>query len=297
MFLERYINFLTFEKRYSQHTITAYTTDLNQFFNFLETLNFSVKEVKHFQLRAWMVSLIDQKITPKSINRKISVIKGYFKFLNSEGILNTNPAVLLNTPKIPKKLPIYIQEQKIQTLLNQEEITDSKINNTFKTLRDKLIVDLLFSTGIRLAELLSLREADVDAYQSCIKVLGKRSKERIIPITKVLLNAINTYLLQKRVQKFNNKSEFLIVTDKGNQAYSKMIYRIVHQQLSKISTHEKRSPHILRHSFATSLLNNGADINAIKELLGHANLSATQIYTHNSIEKLKSIYKQAHPKA
>ncbi len=295
MFLERYINYLTFEKRYSPHTITAYKADILQFLNFLESLQISLPEVKHFQVRSWMINLLENNNTAKSINRKISVIKGYFKFLLTEGKLTSNPTALLVTPKISKKLPVYINEEKIDSLLIQNSLDDDI--PYFVKLRNELIIEILFCTGIRLAELLNLKDEDIDSYQNTIKVLGKRNKERVIPISKSLLGLINRYLLHKTTKGFNNNSKFLIVTDKGNQAYAKMIYRIVHQQLSKISSHEKRSPHILRHSFATSLLNNGADINAIKELLGHANLSATQIYAHNSIEKLKSIYKQAHPKA
>jgi integrase/recombinase XerC len=240
-----------------------------------------------------MVELMEEKRSETTINRKISALKSFYKFLVREGKLEQNPTLLLKAPKIPKRLPVFVDAQKMDQLLDSEHYFDE----SFPSLRDHLVIELLFGTGIRLSELLSLKETDVDVYTGTIKVLGKRNKERIIPVNKPLINQLNTYIAQKKLQDFDNNLSNLIVTNTGDAAYSKLIYRIVTSYLNYISTHEKRSPHVLRHSYATSLLNAGADLNAIKELLGHASLAATQVYTHNSIERLKTIYKQAHPKA
>lgn len=292
MFLEQFIKYLTYEKRYSSHTLIAYKNDLLQFQQFLTSHEIEIQSVNHQSIRAWMVSLMDDGIEVRSINRKISTLRSFYKFLQKEKIIIDNPVLKVQTPKTAKKLPVFIAEDKLSNLL------DSNIfNNDFEGLRDKLVIELLFGTGIRLSELLGLRTSNVYLNEKTIKVLGKRNKERIIPINISLINLLNHYLDEKNKQEFSNNTEVLIVTTTGLKAYPKLIYRTVQKYLSIISTQDKKSPHILRHSFATSLLNKGADINAIKDLLGHANLAATQVYTHNSIERLKSIYKQAHPKA
>lgn len=296
MFLERFISYLQYEKRYSPHTLTAYQADLHQFFHFLSPDGISLpvlKEISHGQIRTWMISLLEQQISARAINRKISSLRTYFKFLLREQILSVNPVAKIQTPKIPKRLPVFLHEDKMNHLLDSEDV----FKGDFSGVRDKLIVELLFGTGIRLAELLGLQEPDVNRYEQTIRVLGKRNKERIIPVNRELMHLLIAYNDLKKIQNFHNNSLTLIVTEKGLAAYPKLIYRIVQKYLAHISTHDKKSPHVLRHSFATSLLNHGADLNAIKELLGHANLSATQIYTHNSVERLKTIYKLAHPKA
>jgi integrase/recombinase XerC len=294
MFLERFINYIQYEKRYSAHTVSAYKSDLDQFFKFL---NPSGQEIAHpsqivyHDIRNWMVSLVDEKLTARSINRKVAALRKYFKFLVQEQLIEKNPASKLQTPKISKHLPIVVEDKKLVQLLDNPDVFDE----TFASVRDKLILELLFGTGIRLAELVGLKETDI--YNGTIKVLGKRNKERIIPLNRELVQLLDKYLELKKGEIFHNNSVTLIVTNKGADAYAKFIYLIVQKYLSYISTQNKKSPHVLRHTFATSLLNNGADLNAIKELLGHANLSATQVYTHTSVERLKSIYKQAHPKA
>jgi integrase/recombinase XerC len=296
MFLARFIQYIQFEKRYSPHTVSAYQSDLDQFIRFLNTPEETIthpSEITHHLIRNWMVAMMSEDITARSITRKIATLRKYFKFLLQEGIITHNPASKINTPKSPKNLPVVVEDAKLTQMLDDNEV----FTHDFKGVRDKLVIETLFGTGMRLAELLGVKETDINIYEGTVKVLGKRNKQRIIPINNELKLLISEYLELKKNQKFNNNSLTLLVTDKGADAYPKLIYLIVQKYLSYISTQNKKSPHVLRHTFATSLLNRGADLNAIKELLGHANLSATQIYTHNSVERLKSIYKQAHPKA
>jgi len=250
-------------------------------------------QISYQDIRNWMVELMGQKIIARSVNRKMATLRKYFKFLLQEGVITDNPTSKIRSQKIPKNLPVVVEDARLTQMLDDNEI----FTNDFIGQRDKLVVEMLFGTGMRLAELLGLKDQDINDYEGTLKVLGKRNKERIIPVNTELRILLGKYLELKKNQNFNNNSLTLIVTNKGADAYPKLIYLIVHKYLSNISTQDKKSPHVLRHTFATSLLNNGADLNSIKELLGHANLSATQIYTHNSVERLKSIYKQAHPKA
>jgi len=304
MFTERFIRYIQFEKRYSKHTVSAYQSDLDQFTTFLnnpekqtpapDALITHPSQITHYHIRNWMVELMNQKIIARSINRKIATLRKYFKFLLQEGVIEINPASKINTPKIPKNLPVIVEDVKLTKMLDD----NIEFSNDFKGRRDKLVIEMLFGTGMRLSELLGVKDTDINTYEDTIKVLGKRNKERIIPVNKELKSLITEYQqLKKKEDFFGNNSLMLIVTDKGADAYPRLVYLIVQKYLSYISTQNKKSPHVLRHTFATSLLNRGADLNAIKELLGHANLSATQVYTHNSVERLKSIYKQAHPKA
>jgi integrase/recombinase XerC len=296
MFLEGFIQYLSFERRYSPHTVSAYQSDLEQFYNHLnfpEQVINHPSEITYNHIRNWMVELMDNKLTARSVNRKIATLRKYFKFLLREGTITINPASKVQSPKIKKQLPVVVEDEKLSKLLDNDEV----FAHDFPGTRDKLVMELLFGTGIRLAELVTLQQDNVDLFAGTIKVLGKRNKERIIPINHELRQLLGIYVDVKKNQNFHNNSLTLIVTNKGMDTYPKLIYLIVQKYLSYISTQSKRSPHVLRHTFATTLLNRGADLNAIKELLGHANLSATQVYTHNSVERLKSIYKQAHPKA
>jgi len=293
MHIESFTKYLKFEKRYSSHTIRAYTDDLNQFYTFQQSTipDFSFPlHITHQLIRDWIVYLNQQGNSSRTINRKISSIKKYSKFLLSNKIIDKNPFEKVILPKIQKKLPSFINTEEISLV---SEIID--FQDDFYGKRDLLIMEILYCTGIRLSELVNLKETDIDIYSMNIKVLGKRNKERIIPFPFSLKTILENYIQEKHQLGFN--TPFLIVTNSGSQAYSKLIYRTVKRYLSVVTTNEKKSPHILRHTFATHLLNNGADLNAVKELLGHANLSATQVYTHNTFKKLNSIYKLAHPRA
>jgi integrase/recombinase XerC len=304
MFLDRFIQYIRFEKRYSPHTVSAYQSDLEQFMLFLNPPNQPIQvasptDITHHDIRNWMVQLMDNKLLARSVNRKIATLRKYFKFLLQEGVITANPTSRINAPKVPKNLPTVVDSDKLTGMLDgkMDGTADKIFADDFAGLRDKLVIEMLFGTGMRLAEITGIKETDINLYEGTIKVLGKRNKQRIIPLNHELVLLLKRYTEAKKYEKFNNNSLTFIVTNKGADAYPKLIYLIVQKYLSHISTQDKKSPHVLRHTFATSLLNKGADLNAIKELLGHANLSATQIYTHNSVERLKSIYKQAHPKA
>ena len=290
-----FLTYLQYEKRYSPHTLKSYHSDLLQFEQFLGSSEAEpeILKAKTLNVKNFMVELLQHGLLESAINRKLSSLKSFYKFLHAEGKIQTNPTTLVKTLKTPKKLPVFVEDLKMDALLDNEHSFD----DSFAGRRDRLVVELLFGTGMRLAELINLKETDVNLYDSSIKVLGKRNKERIIPVHKTLLQEVKDFMVLKTMQNFGNKSPYLVVSNKGDQAYPNLIYRIVNSCLTLISTQNKKSPHVLRHSFATSLLNRGADLNAIKELLGHANLAATQVYTHNSVERLKSIYKQAHPRA
>jgi integrase/recombinase XerC len=294
MVIETFLAYLTNEKRYSPHTIKSYQIDLLQFRDFLQTtFEMELRDAKYPQVRNFMVYLLDQHIGPSSVSRKMSALRSFYKYNQRLGLVPSNPVSLIKVPKAPKLLPVFIDDQKMDDLLDSAEIFDS----SFPSVRDKLVLEVLFGSGMRLAELIGLRDADVDFYEGTVKVMGKGGKARLIPLPKALLVLLKEYLDLKSLQPFDNKSESLFVTNKGRDVNPAFIYQTVKRYLTYVSTQDKRSPHVLRHSYATSLLNRGADLNAIKELLGHASLAATQVYTHNSIEKLKTVYKQAHPKA
>ena len=293
MFIEQFISYLQFEKRFSSHTVTAYRKDLSQFTDFLNIDGLNLLSISHQEVRSWMLALMELGCEAKTVSRKLSVLRSFYKFLQREELIRINPMVHVKAPRIPKRLPVVMDEQKMDSLLDSDHVFE----DNFAGKRNRIILELLYGTGMRLSELVNLTDQDVNLYEQYIKVLGKRNKERIIPVGIPLIKLIKDYMKEKLTQNFDNKGGSLIVTNEGNNAYPQFIYRIVKSSLSQISTQSKRSPHILRHSFATALLNKGADLNAIKELLGHSSLAATQVYTHNSVEKLKSIYKQAHPKA
>lgn len=285
---------MEFERRYSPHTLTSYRTDIRQFQEFL-TRNFpdtKLEFVAYAQIRPWLVSLVEKNISPRSVNRKTVSLRSFYKFLIKKGVIEKNPTLKIQVMKTKKQLPSFVQEADISQLLDNHEFTDD-----FVGWRDKLILEMLYGTGIRLSELMNLKTDWVNFYERTIKVLGKRNKERVIPFSKGLSDIIEKYINHRKNQFGYNDNVFLLVTDKGEKCYPVMIYRVVNKYLSIFTTLDKRSPHVLRHTFATHLLNKGADLNAVKDLLGHTSLAATQVYTHNSMDKLKKVFEQAHPKA
>ena len=283
---------MKYEKRCSSHTVIAYKNDLDQFEQFCTEMvgEFNVKKVDAKLVRNWIVLLMENELSARSVNRKITTIKSFFKYLMKEQIVESNPATYLALPKIRKKLPNFVEENNLQHLLD-----DGFFENDFIGIRDKLVITLLYGTGIRLAELLLLKDSDFDKKMCFIKVLGKRKKERIIPYPASINSLLELYI-NIRNTTVGFKTEKLLVTEDGKPVYEKLIYRVVTNNLAKVTLLEKKSPHVLRHSYATHLLNKGADLNAVKELLGHSSLAATQIYTHTTFERLHDIYKQAHPR-
>ncbi|GGC75196.1 tyrosine recombinase XerC [Pedobacter quisquiliarum] len=294
MLKARFIQYISEQKKYSAHTQTAYAQDLLQFEDFItERYELSFEGVQHLHAREYIVYLMDQGIGASSIGRKLSTLRSFYKYLQRQGQISRNPMLLVKAPKVAKKLPVFVDDHKMDELLDSTVLFD----DSFPSVRDKMMMELFFGTGMRLSELIGLQESDFSFYEHTVKVLGKGNKERIVPISPQLSAQLEAFLELKRLQQFETKATALFVTDKGEALYPKYVYNKVKHYLALVSTQDKRSPHVLRHSYATSLLNRGADLNAIKELLGHASLAATQVYTHNSIERLKSIYKQAHPKA
>lgn len=273
------------------HTIQAYQEDLTQFFKFIDATygQMLLINISAGIVRSWLASLKEQKISSKSINRKISTLKSFFKYAVKTGVIEQTPMLTIVSPRLNKRLPVYVEEKDIDTLLNTVEFADS-----WKGKTDRLAIHIFYNTGIRLSELLNLKENQVTG--SAIKVLGKGNKERIIPISNALFTLIDEYIQSKNLLKSSDRN-YLLVNEKGKKLYPKYIYLTVNKYLAAVTTVSKKSPHVLRHSFATHLANNGADLNSVKELLGHSSLAATQIYTHNTIEKLKDVYKKAHPKA
>lgn len=287
-----FIQYIRFEKRFSANTVTAYQNDLEQFFSYAHEA-YGIEdpsEIQHGVVRSWIVQLMEQKISTRSINRKVTSLKTFFKFLLRKKEVTSNPMLKVQAPKTSKRLPVFVDQHKMDLLFQESQFGEGWI-----ALRDRLLMELLYATGMRLSELIGIKDKDIDSYAAQLKVLGKRNKERIIPFSMKLKPMMSEYVSARNSEI--SSPEAFFVTEKGKPLYPKLVYRIVNHRLGEVTTLEKRSPHILRHTFATHMLNNGADINSVKEILGHANLSATQVYTHNTIEKLKEVYKLAHPRA
>ena len=285
---EKFIDYLSSEKRFSVHTISSYSNDINQFFLFLSEeygIESNISEVNFQVVRGWVAYLLQKGVLPRSVNRKISTLRTYFKFLIREQVIHKSPMLRIVAPKSKKRLPVFVEVSQIESLLNEVEFEGGFIGQ-----RDKLIIDFFYVTGMRLSELINIRISDISFENNLVKVLGKRNKERLIPLSSRIIKELQCFIDQYKID------DYLFINSNGIRVYTKLVYRIVNKYIGKISSINKKSPHILRHTFATHMLNNGADINAIKELLGHANLSATQVYTHNTIEKLKSVHKQSHPR-
>ena len=286
------MRYLQAEKRYASHTIKAYKNDLNQFHAFCQSNDKEGMDLYYKTIRSWVVFLMDSDYSPRSVHRKLTSLRTYCKYLISLGELDANPLDRVLKPKLNKRVPAFVEEIKMDQLLDDFDFGDD-----FEGIRNRLILDLLYQTGMRRGELIGLTTRSVNLSGRSLKVMGKREKERIIPLCDGLTHSIEHYLLMREHVVKDPLVEIMFVTAKGRPLYDQMVYRIVNRYLALVTTIDKKSPHVLRHTFATHMLNSGADLNAIKELLGHANLSATQVYTHNTFKKLKSIYNQAHPRA
>ena len=287
-----FLAYLQFEKRYSLHTITAYSNDLVQFFDFIETQYDKVplEQISGSMVRSWLAGMKETEMTGKSLNRKISSLKSFFKYQIRQEHLVKSPMETVISPKITKRLPAFVAEQDMEQLLANLSFAEG-----WKGYTEKMVIQLFYATGMRLSELILCKESQLDASKSVIKVLGKGNKERILPISKNLAQELVQYMQEK--PELAKGNPHLFVTEKGKSLQARAVYSFVKFYLSQVTTLQKKSPHVLRHSFATHLMNNGADLNAVKELLGHASLAATQVYTHNTIEKLKEVFAKAHPKA
>lgn len=292
--VQLFIEYLQFEKRYSQHTIISYKNDLEQFFTFLISQYDSppLADISAAFVRSWLAEMRNESLTPKSLNRKISSLKSFFKYCIKVGEVKQSPMTTIVSPKVGKRLPSFVAQNDMNTLQQYVEFPD-----TWKGRTDKLLLDLFYATGIRLSELINLKESQVDVANCQVKVLGKGNKERIIPVSKDLIRELADYIKNKKKIIGETVYPNFFINEKGKPLYAKYVYNVVKANLSLVTTLKKKSPHVLRHTFATHLTNNGADLNAVKELLGHSSLAATQIYTHNTIDKLKDVYKKAHPKA
>lgn len=289
-----FLDYIQHEKRYSVHTLTSYRTDLEQYRDFLSA-EFSTEDltlVNHGMIRSWIVSLSEKEMVAKTLNRKIACLRSFYKYCLKRQLIARDPMLKVKSPKIKKALPVFVEEKDMTQLFEQLEFSDD-----FEGMRDRLIMEILYGTGMRLSEMIGLKEKDISRYDKTIRVLGKGNKERIIPVHDTLLQLMALYQQKKKDAGFSNTCDNFIVTNEGETCYPMFVYRVVRKYLEAVTTIEKKSPHVLRHTFATHLLNKGADLNAIKDLLGHSSLAATQVYTHNSLDKLKSIFDQAHPKS
>lgn len=292
--IQAFIDYLKYEKRYSAHTIRSYGDDLEAFAVYLKSEfgELGVGEVSPAMVRSWLAAMKDGGMSSRSINRKISTLRSFYKYLLRMGEVAQSPMAAIVAPRGAKRLPVFVEQQQMAELFSAVEFPDD-----WTGLTDRLLLALLYNTGMRLSELINLKESQVDRGSRVIKVLGKGNKERVIPVSGVLMAAVEDYQEKKRVLLDAADAGVLLVGKGGRRLYPKYVYRVVQRYLAQITTIEKKSPHVLRHTFATHLMNEGAELNSVKELLGHASLAATQVYTHNTIEKLKDVYKRAHPKA
>lgn len=292
--IREFLDYLKFEKRYSEHTIISYDNDISSFFTYMEQ-SFDappISEINHALIRSWLAGLKEERLASRSINRKISTLRSFFKYHLKRGNIDAVPTANLVTAKVSRRLPVFVKEQDTRQLLKTLDTS----TEDWKSLNARMLISIFYATGMRLSELINLKEKQLDQSRLQLRVLGKGNKERIIPVSRDLFEDINEYRRLKK-KTFENADDSLLVTEKGKKLYPKYAWLLVNDYLGRASTLNKKSPHVLRHTFATHLMNNGADLNAVKELLGHASLAATQVYTHNTIEKLKDVHKKAHPKS
>lgn len=291
--IDSFLNFLQYEKRFSPHTVSSYKNDLGQFNEYLRTqYEEGTTSASYAMVRSWIVSLVEKEMDARTVNRKIASLRTFYKFLQRQESIKKDPMVKIKVLKTKKKLPHFVQEVDMAAMLDKPTFEDSH-----EGWRERLVLEMLYGTGMRLSELIGLKENQVNLREQTIRVIGKRNKERVIPFSKPLVSVIQSYLKARNREVETSNHGLLLVTDRGSKCYPMMIYRIVTRHLGEHTNLEKRSPHVLRHTYATHLLNKGAEINAVKDLLGHTSLAATQVYTHNSMEKLKKVFDQAHPKA
>ena len=292
--IARFCNYLRFTKRGSEHSVVAYQNDLEQFSAFCKSAyeTSDPAEINFAMVRSWVLELMENNLDPRSVARKLSAIRSFFRFLQKETLIKSNPALRVKAPKVKKNLPVFVEADDMEQMLYDLE----KYADDFEGMRNYSIIDLFYRTGMRLSELTGLKTSDIDVPQLEVKVLGKRNKERIIPLTPDFVASYKRYLSLRNESAERRQSAFLFCLNAGEKLYPKKVYSIVHDTLDLYTSISKKSPHVLRHTFATHLLNRGAELNSIKELLGHASLAATQIYTHNSIEQLKEVHKKAHPR-
>ena len=292
--IKTFLDHLKFERRLSVHTQTAYSKDLSDWSRFLskEMDVTSISQVNPSFIRSWLASLREAGVTPRSIIRKISALKSFYKFLLRSRVVSASPMTQISSPKMGKSLPVFIKEDEAVALGELVAVT----SEDWKGMNTRLLITLFYYTGMRLSELINLKDQQVELNRAQLKVLGKGNKERILPLHADVIQMIHEYIAQRN-ERFPEKEPFLLLTEKGKKMYPRYAWQLVNQILAAATTVQKKSPHVLRHSFATHLLNNGADLNAVKELLGHSSLAATQVYTHNTIEKLKEVHKKAHPRS
>ena len=295
MWKEKFIEYLRYEKNYSSHTEISYLTDLTQFQQFIEKEchgTFNPARIDTDLIRIWVAQLVEQGIKPRSVNRKLSAVKAFFRYLKKKEAVTKNPAEKITGPRTPKKLPTFVNDRDMTRILDDEQ----EYPDDFEGHRNRFIIELFYVTGMRRAELIGLKNSDVDFYAKTLRVTGKRNKQRLIPLSDATVEKLKQYT-QIRDREVENKTPYLFVKKNGDPMYPKMIYNIIHKHLGSIPTLSKKSPHVLRHSFATEMLNNGAEINAVKELLGHSSLASTEVYTHVTFDELKKVYHNAHPRA
>lgn len=294
MWVDEYIQYIRYEKNYSTHTVVAYERDLSDFFDYVQQHHEATgpKELTSDVIRSWVMSLLDQGLSPRTVNRKLSCLKSYWRFLARKGLTTINPVKRVPSPKTKKPLPVFLKEEEVARAIVQED----EEKHPFESIRDRLIMELFYQTGMRLSELIGVSDKDVDTAVGLIKVTGKRNKQRLIPFGSGLCQLIDEYK-RMRQEAVAIQTDRLFVRKNGAPMYPQLVYRIIHSKLTHAATLSKNSPHVLRHTFATTLLNRGAELNAVKELLGHSSLSATEVYTHTTFEELKKVYKQAHPRA